>query len=238
MVKNVLDFDEFIEETSLNEGLLMTYPADKVVRYIQKKYNLDDDSVELHIDDGEYILVSKKLDKNLFDDVESVLKLGGYYQADDDVDDYYTYEKIYEENIFDKLKQSGEIEYLYHLTPSINDKKIQKIGLIPRSRNYRFKYPDRIYLLSNGDSEFLYNMCRTLYRPIFLKMINQVLKKEIKQELLDKKRIKEYSVYRIDFSKVENIKLYRDPNARGFDSYFTMDNIRPEWIEKIDEIKL
>ena len=238
MVKNVLGFDEFIEETSLNEGLLMTYPADKVVRYIQKKYNLDDDSVELHIDDGEYILVSKKLDKNLFDNVESILKLGGYYQADGNIDDYYTYEKIYEENIFDKLKQSGEIEYLYHLTPSINDKKIQIMGLIPRSRNYRFKYPDRIYLLSNGDSKFLHNMCATLYQPIFLKMMNQVLKKEIDRSLLDKKKIKEYSIYRIDFSKVEDIKLYRDPNARGFDSYFTMDNIRPEWIEKIDEIKL
>ena len=177
MVKNVLGFDEFIEETSLNEGLIMSYPADKVVRYIQKKYNLDDDSVELHIDDGEYILVSKKLDKNMFDNVESILKLGGYYQADENIDDYCTYEKIYEENIFDKLKQSGEIEYLYHLTPSINDKKIQIMGLIPRSRNYRFKYPDRIYLLSNGDSKFLHNMCATLYQPIFLKMMNQVLKK-------------------------------------------------------------
>ena len=112
------------------------------------------------------------------------------------------------------------------------------MGLIPRSRNYRFKYPDRIYLLSNGDSKFLHNMCATLYQPIFLKMMNQVLKKEIDKSLLDKKKIKEYSVYRIDFSKVEDIKLYRDPNARGFDSYFTMDNIRPEWIEKIDEIKL
>ena len=234
MTKNILDFDEFI----LNEGLIVSYPADKVVRYIQKKYNLDDDSVELHIDDGEYILVSNKLDKNMFDNVESILKLGGYYQADENIDDYCTYEKIYEENIFDKLKQSGEIEYLYHLTPSINDKKIQIMGLIPRSRNYRFKYPDRIYLLSNGDSEFLHNMCATLYQPIFLKMMNQVLKKEIDRSLLDKKKIKEYSVYRIDFSKVKDIKLYRDPNARGFDSYFTMDNIRPEWIEKIDEIKL
>ena len=238
MVKNVLDFDEFIEEILLDESRYMTYPADTVVRCIQKKYNLDDDSVELHIDDGEYILVSKKLDKNMFDNVESILKLGGYYQADENIDEYYTYEKIYEENIFDKLKQSGEIEYLYHLTPSINDKKIQTMGLIPRSRNYRFKYPDRIYLLSNGDSKFLHNMCATLYQPIFLKMMNQVLKKEIDRSLLDKKKIKEYSVYRIDFSKVENIKLYKDPNARGFDSYFTMDNIRPEWIEKIDEIKL
>ena len=238
MVKNVLDFDEFIEEILLDESRYMTYPADTVVRCIQKKYNLDDDSVELHIDDGEYILVSKKLDKNMFDNVESILKLGGYYQADENIDDYCTYEKIYEENIFDKLKQSGEIEYLYHLTPSINDKKIQIMGLIPRSRNYRFKYPDRIYLLSNGDSEFLHNMCATLYQPIFLKMMNQVLKKEIDRSLLDKKKVKEYSVYRIDFSKVEDIKLYKDPNARGFDSYFTMDNIRPEWIEKIDEIKL
>ena len=227
MVKNVLGFDEFIEETSLNEGLLMTYPADKVVRYIQKKYNLDDDSVELHIDDGEYILVSKKLDKNMFDNVESVLKLGGYYQADENIDDYYTYEKIYEEDIFDKLKQSGEIEYLYHLTPSINDKKIQTKGLIPRSRNYRFKYPDRIYLLSNGDSRFLKLICKELIKPILLFGTE-----------FEKNKVKKYSVYRIDFSKVENIKLYKDPNVRDFDSYFTMDNIRPEWIEKIDEIKL
>ena len=227
MVKNVLDFDEFIEETSLNEGLLMTYPADKVVRYIQKKYNLDDDSVELHIDDGEYILVSKKLDKNMFDNVESILKLGGYYQADENIDDYYTYEKIYEEDIFDKLKQSGEIEYLYHLTPSINDKKIQTMGLIPRSRNYRFKYPDRIYLLSNGDSMFLKLICKELIKPILLFGTE-----------FEKNKVKKYSVYRIDFSKVENIKLYKDPNVRDFDSYFTMDNIRPEWIEKIDEIKL
>ena len=227
MVKNVLGFDEFIEETSLNEGLIMSYPADKVVRYIQKKYNLDDDSVELHIDDGEYILVSKKLDKNMFDNVESVLKLGGYYQADENIDDYYTYEKIYEEDIFDKLKQSGEIEYLYHLTPSINDKKIQTKGLIPRSRNYRFKYPDRIYLLSNGDSRFLKLICKELIKPILL----------FGPEF-EKNKVKKYSVYRIDFSKVENIKLYKDPNVRDFDSYFTMDNIRPEWIEKIDEIKL
>ena len=227
MVKNVLDFDEFIEETSLNEGLLMTYPADKVVRYIQKKYNLDDDSVELHIDDGEYILVSKKLDKNMFDNVERILKLGGYYQADENIDDYYTYEKIYEEDIFDKLKQSGEIEYLYHLTPSINDKKIQTMGLIPRSRNYRFKYPDRIYLLSNGDSMFLKLICKELIKPILLFGTE-----------FEKNKVKKYSVYRIDFSKVENIKLYKDPNVRDFDSYFTMDNIRPEWIEKIDEIKL
>ena len=227
MVKNVLDFDEFVQETSLNESLRMSYPADKVVRYIQKKYNLDDDSVELHIDDGEYILVSKNLDEKMFDNVEQILKLGGYYQADENIDDYYTYEKIYEDDIFDKLKQSGEIQYFYHLTPSINDKKIQTMGLIPRSRNYRFKYPDRIYLFSNGNVKFLKLVCKELIKPILLFGTE-----------FEKNKVKQYSIYRIDFNKVEDIKLYKDPNVRGFDSYFTMDNIRPEWIEKIDEIKL
>ena len=47
MTKNILDFDEFI----LNEGLIVSYPADKVVRYIQKKYNLDDDSVDILMGD-------------------------------------------------------------------------------------------------------------------------------------------------------------------------------------------
>ena len=227
MVKNVLDFDEFVQETSLNEGLLMTYPADKVVRYIQKKYNLDNDSVELHIDDGEYILVSKNLDEKMFDNVEQILKLGGYYQADENIDDYYTYEKIYEDDIFDKLKQSGEIEYFYHLTPSINDNKIQSRGLIPRSKNYKFKYPDRIYLFSNGNVKFLKLVCKELIKPILLFGTE-----------FEKNKVKQYSIYRIDFNKVKNIKLYKDPNVRNFDSYFTMDNIRPEWIEKIDEIKL
>jgi hypothetical protein len=50
--------------------------------------------------------------------------------------------------------------------------------------------------------------------------------------------VKNILFYRIDFSKVEDIKLYKDPHVRDFDSYFTMDKIRPEWIEKIDEIKL
>ena len=82
-------------------------------------------------------------------------------------------------------------------------------------------------MLSNGDSRFLKLICKELIKPILLFGTE-----------FEKNKVKKYSVYRIDFSKVENIKLYKDPNVRDFDSYFTMDNIRPEWIEKIDEIKL
>ena len=35
-----------------------------------------------------------------------------------------------------------------------------------------------------------------------------------------------------------NIKLYRDPNAGNFEAYYTYDNISPDIIQKIDEIKL
>ena len=232
MVKNVLDFEEFIKETSLNEGLLMTYPADKVVRYIQKKYNLTDNEVEKYYDGTDYILVNKNLDTDLLDKINQTMVFGGYYKSDkDDNDKYFTYEKKFEKEVFDELKQSGEIKYLYHLSPSINDKKIQSVGLIPKSKNYRFNYPDRIYLLSDKDVDnklwFIEQMCIELVKPILI-FGN---KSEID-------RVKKYSVYRIDFNKLNNIKLYIDYNAKGFDSYYTMDNIRPEWIEKVNEIEI
>lgn len=243
MVKNVLDFEEFIKEASLNEGLLITYPIDKVVKYIQNKFNLTNDDVDILIDDGEYILVSKKLDDDLFEKIEEVLRLGGYYQADREGyenPNFFTYEKKFEDETSNKSLYV--IRYLYHVSPSINDKKIQSMGLIPKSKNYKFNYPDRIYFFSDKDvkekPDFIEQMCRELYRPIYLHTMNQLLKKSIDRETVARKRINEYSVYRIDFEKLEGIKLYRDPNTRNFDSYYTTDNIRPEWIEKIDEIKL
>lgn len=237
MTRNILNFDEFMQDVSLNEGLLMTYPADRVVKYIWNKLHLDKDDINVLIDDGVYIIVEDKLEQNILDDIDKILKLGGYYMANQE-DGAFFYERKFEEDIFDELKKSGNIDYFYHLTPSINDKKIQKLGLIPKSKNYRYNYPDRIYLLLNNEPNFLYRMCKTLYDPIYFRLKMMVLKNKIDKDIFDRKRIKEYSVYRIDFSKVENIKLYKDPNARDFDSYFTMDNIRPEWIEKIDEIKL
>ena len=232
MVKNVLDFDEFVREISLEEGLIMSHSADKIVRYLHNKYNLTDNEVENYYDGTDYILVNKNLDTDLFDKINQVMVFGGYYKSDkDDNDKYFTYEKKFEKEVFGELKQSGEIKYLYHLSPSINDKKIQTIGLIPKSKNYRFNYPDRIYLLSDKDVDnkpwFVEQMCIELVKPI----LTFGKKSEID-------RIKTYSVYRIDFNKLDDIKLYIDYNASGFDSYYTMDNIRPEFIEKINEIEI
>lgn len=229
MFENILKFDEFV----LNEGLLKTYPIDKVIKYIQNRFNITDDDVEKYVDGyGEYILVRKNQSKDVIDNIKQILDLGGYYLADEDIDEYYTYEKKFEDNIFDELKKSGEIKYLYHITPSINDKKIQSNGLIPKSKNYRFNYPDRIYFLSdkdvNKDPEILKRVGWELYKVIFFK-------NRTNKEYLERRNSRQYSIYRINFSKLENIDLYRDPNTRNFDSYFTMDNIRPEWIEKIDE---
>ena len=81
MTKNILDFDEFIEDTLLNEGLIVSYPADKVVRYIQNKYNLDDDSVDILMGDkGESIIVDKEISQDILDKINlDLVNLAGYF---------------------------------------------------------------------------------------------------------------------------------------------------------------
>ena len=198
MTKNILDFDEFI----LNEGLIVSYPADKVVRYIQKKYNLDDDSVDILMGDkGESIIVDKEISQDILDKINlDLVNLAGYFCVLDN-NGVLFYDKKFDKEVFNELKQSGKIESFYHITPSKNDKKIQLCGLVPKYKNKKYTYPERIYLLSDEnlrDNEYFFT----------------------------------------DFSKLNNIKLYVAVNAKDYIGYYTMDNIRPEWIEKIDEIKL
>lgn len=224
MVKNVLDFDEFIQETSLNEGLLMSYQADKVVRYIQKKYNLNDDSVDILTGDkGESIIVDKELSQDILDKINlDLVNLAGYFCVLDN-NGILFYDKKFDKEVFDELKQSGKIKCFYHITPSKNDKKIQSYGLIPKHKNKKYTYPERVYLLSDEnlkDNEHFFTD--------FSKHLHSVSNKDCY----------DFSVYKIDFSKLNDIKLYVAINAKDYIGYYTMDNIRPEWIEKIDEIHL
>lgn len=224
MTKNILDFDEFIEEISLNEGHLITYPADTVVRYIQKKYNLDDESVDILMGDkGESIIVDKEISQDILDKINlDLVNLAGYFCVLDN-DGVLFYDKKFDKEVFNELKQSGKIESFYHITPSKNDKKIQLCGLVPKYKNKKYTYPERIYLLSDEnlrDNEYFFTD--------FSKHLHSVSNKDCYV----------FSVYKIDFSKLNNIKLYVAVNAKDYIGYYTMDNIRPEWIEKIDEIHL
>jgi len=108
-----------------------------------------------------------------------------------------------EPNYDDKVNFEGE--YLYHTTDSKNLDKIMKYGLIPKTKNTRSFYPERIYLSPN--EEWM---------------------SSIKQELVGDKG-GEYVNLRIENFK--GLSLYKDLRFNG--GFFTYDNIPPKYIEII-----
>jgi hypothetical protein len=108
-----------------------------------------------------------------------------------------------EPNYDDKIDFNGE--YLYHTTDSKNLDKILKYGLIPKSKNTRSFYPERIYLSPNEDWV-----------------------SSIRQELVGDKG-GEYINLRI--KNFKGLSLYKDVRFKG--GFFTYDNISPKYIELI-----
>ena len=93
---------------------------------------------------------------------------------------------------------------LYHITLKNKLHKIKKIGLCPKTNNKISTHPDRIYLFDT------INKCNNY--------INMIEEKEENKEK-----------YYIITLKVENLKIYNDPNSDG---YYTYDNIHPNKIQK------
>ena len=215
----VKDFETFVKEMKLDEGLIKTYPIEKVVSYIQNKYNLTRD--EIDIEQDSIIMDGNDIDKKIQKEVNRILNMSGYFKSFETGSVIY-FDKKFNTEVFNDLKKSGEIQYLYHVSPSVNDEKIQNQGLVPKHKNMKYDYPERVYLLSDDnikkDKDFLLKFCNHLHNIY--------------------KRHNIYSIYRIDFSKLNNMKLYIAPNAKDYIAYYTTDCIRPELFEKVDEIKL
>jgi len=117
------------------------------------------------------------------------------------------------ESKFDVEFNKYEFDYLYHTTPSINDEKISKIGLVPKSRSKISYHPERIYFVKNEqDLDAISNQ--------FHKLDSSV---------------KEFSYYKVNIKQsIKNnsgIRLFNDPNFT--DGIYTLSNIDKRFIEFI-----
>lgn len=130
------------------------------------------------------------------------------------------YEQRIQEFINDKIKEE---RCLYHISPSIYEEKILKQGLVPKSKNDKFDYPDRIYLILdsslNDIQGDLINIANMLYAN----------RKD--------KSIKDYTIYKIDCSHLINTNFSIDYNFAPF-AVFTADNIPPYAIEIMYKISI
>jgi hypothetical protein len=97
-------------------------------------------------------------------------------------------------------------EYLYHTTDKKNLDKILSVGLIPKSKNTRSFYPERVYL-----SPSLQYMDSIKYQ-------------------LNTNKPAEYVFLKI--KNYDGLSLYKDVRFKG--GFYTYDNISPKYIEVLE----
>lgn len=235
LIKNRWDYPKFV-----NEGLISTYPSDRVRNVIFKKFGLMDEQVEIYkisTSDGDVdlitIIIPKNSTKDYIGEITHEMKTCGYFQSQKmqpycggNVYGVLVFEPKYSKDISAKIRKS--CHYLYHCTDAVNINKILKKGLVPRSNNSLFVFPDRIYAFK-GDT-LSQEQIEIMYR-IQMKHNDDILGKKNPIENM------EYYLLTIDISKMpQDVKLYSDPLSK--DAVFTNDNIPPSAIVNIQPFTL
>lgn len=210
-----IDGDEIIDPNDyLDESLIMTYDIEKVKRIICRKFNIHESRVI--VSDG---LVSIYLpfgtNKQLIGDIKNFMKQCGYYMDKEEP----IVNSAISEYVLNFISSYGgddvtsdifeNYDFLYHATPSVYVNRIMKYGLVPKSMNAEFKYPDRIYLSTRYD--------KNLFNSLgMVRKINNNIGGT-------------YDVLRVDLDKIKGkVKLYKDKDYKF--GVFTFDNISPEAI--------
>lgn len=213
---------------NLNEGLIHTYPIDKTIEYIKKRFNLSDKQIfKTKVENEvEQIIVIFPCINNNEEMLIKAFNLCGYYLS------YPKLERIVKNNWMilqfepkfqnDISKTIREKEnYLLHITPKYNLKKILNIGLSPKTKNKLFDYPNRIYLLKGSTPPK-----ETMFLIDKLHSANQT-------EYNDGN----YALILLDANKLaENISLYSDSMFKY--GLFTTDYIKTDAIYNIEIINI
>lgn len=215
---------------------MRTYPLDKTIDYIQRYFGFENWQIKI-MDACNGIQKIGINIPNIHNNVEIVknkMKLCGYFlgwPTKEELDKHknewiwLNFEPKFQNNNTEEIKK--EHRFLYHITPSYNLTKIKQIGLSPRHRNTNFYFPSRIYLMFDDDE--LGNIDNSLNRRMMAFDLSDFNK--------SKGNNGNYNILTIDTAKIgDNVNLYYVPNYSL--GCFTTDNIRPNSIIKVENIKV
>ncbi len=213
-------------DENVKEQLLEYFPLEKEqIEIINRKHDIN--FIVIYIPD---IAINLQL-------IEKTMNAFGYFKSDiikeEVINDIkwvaIQFEPKFQDVITYEIKHNHK--YLYHISPTKYEHKILKNGLIPKSKNDKFNYPYRVYLLMDKDNSF--NLNKTYLISIAKMLLGSKLNLVNNQYVNDN----EYTIYQIDISKLNNnINFYYDTNLYPL-SIFTVDNINPNAIKIIDRIK-
>lgn len=210
----------------LDEGLINTYPVDKVIEYVSNyfKFNIHQIYKKKAENDIYHIRVIIANRDNNFEIIKKAMRLCGYSLGapkESEIHKYPVVELQFEpEHQTDESKKiRKEEKVLYHLTPMYNLGKIKHIGFSPRLRNELFSYPSRLYFLRGSvDENEILNLGKQLCK------YNSSLGND-----------KKYALITLDLKKIPNdIKMFLDPNYLY--GIFVTENISSDVIVDIKEV--
>jgi hypothetical protein len=119
---------------------------------------------------------------------------------------------------FDLELTDIEFDILYHTSPSINNEKIKKIGLVPKNQSKISYHPERIYFTRTKEE-----LDTIAYQ--FHKLNPTII---------------EFSVFEINIAGAKDnnrsLRLFNDPNFYG--GIYTLSNIPPKFITLINKITI
>ena len=215
-------------ETKLYEGLIMSYPIDKVIEYIKDYFKLGDDIYKLECaNEQEQIAVEVRNVGNNLHLIERAMDVCGYflgfkkriYKGDGVEWVYLQFEPKFQKDESVLIRQTET--HLYHLTPKFYGEKILKTGFAPYHRNALFEYPGRIYMLkgSTPKQDILW-LCTAL------KNMNK-----------SKGCTERYMIFDVDINNIpQTCKMYTDPNHEH--GVFLSENLHPSVITRVGDIML
>ena len=214
-----------IEEYQLYEGLDVTHEVAQSISILSRWWNLGG-KVEFE-KDGYIIkmIVREPIDKRDFDNILKWVNNLGYFPAHiatKIASEKYNYDDavngclngnfaIYFDPKFDIEIADDELpNHIYHITPTTNEEKILKIGLVPKSKNKLSLHPERIYFAKSVES-------------VMFLLDNHPFVKEVKQ----------FTIFEIDLerlNKVRKIRWFLDP-IYAKSGFYAYENIPKEYLE-------
>lgn len=234
----MIQLNHLIKEHLVYEGLIRSV-SKSTFEYMINRWLISSDKIQIVKETNDVKKLELIFNQNLNEDelvnlTKYINTLGWFVSA------YYVIEKMkwkpFHMNYFLKNEMNNHIhsfqveakfdtevtdkgfKVLYHTTPSINDEKIQKIGLVPKGISKISYHPERIYFsINKNDLEFI--------------------SKKFHQR---DKSLTEFSFYEIYIDKErkrnEELRLFQDPNFGN--GLYTLSNIHKDNLKFLKKIKL
>lgn len=250
-------FGEGIYHDTIQEGLITSYPKQKVIDFLKDKGSWEFENVEDDAESGSEFTITCTTDglggtkKKFENSWNSQLKVFGYKVGKitrtwPDLKYDITLEPIYPTELTPDEKAEG---VWYHITTERHVPKIDKIGLSPRESTTKFTHPGgRVYILQSlphtGDTYMLNDIPSMLWSAKFDELNRKFHTSHNRKDYKSgEERLRLHStggtqVYQV--SLPEGISVYYDPmfpsGGLGFRAGFVMTNIPSRYLKKVDRI--